>query len=379
MEINYEYDLAISFAGEDREIVRELVSILSIKGVDIFYDENEQASLWGKDLYQYLQNIYRDKARYCVIFISENYANKYWTKHELRQAQERAFLESEEYILPLRLDDAEIPGLNSTVAYMDLRVDSILEVSNVIIDKLKNINQKIKFIPPVSLKHSEGELTKIENEINESTVETYYERAKNYYNNGRREQALQELIVIINKYPIYYARTDIELSLQDEKVKEKLSILYEEKRNNFYKKLDQRIEFLKNKYINVIDKDSFENYLNSKKDIGYLQIKKLPFIHLNEVEKWPFEILDLNWETQETLNKKEEDKEIIEGENRLKTLREQRVKKNEHIEYIYFLFKFSFFLFFLFFCCFLSSGILACQITFIVKTSLLLNKSYILV
>jgi hypothetical protein len=75
-----------------------------------FFDENEKAELWGKDLYQHIESVYRDDSKFCVIFVSHSYANKLWPRHELRQAQARAFREKAEYILPVRLEDVELPG-----------------------------------------------------------------------------------------------------------------------------------------------------------------------------------------------------------------------------------------------------------------------------
>jgi hypothetical protein len=60
-------------------------------GVRVFYDFHEKAALWGKDFYQHLQVVYRDCARYCVIFVSAAYAGRVWTRHELKQAQARGF------------------------------------------------------------------------------------------------------------------------------------------------------------------------------------------------------------------------------------------------------------------------------------------------
>lgn len=133
-----EYDVALSFAGEDRAFAENLAQLLAAKRVRVFYDKYEQANLWGKDLYQHLQAIYRDKARFCVVFLSEAYARKLWTKHELRQAQARAFEENTEYILPLKIDDTEIPGINQTVGYLDLRSDPIEEVADLLLQKLNS-------------------------------------------------------------------------------------------------------------------------------------------------------------------------------------------------------------------------------------------------
>lgn len=131
-----EYDVALTFAGEDRNQAENLARKLDAVGVSVFYDVFQQADLWGKDLYQHLQVVYRDKARFCVILISKHYPAKAWTRHELKQAQARAFREENEYILPLRLDDTEIPGLNETVGYLDLRKESMDTVVDLLRTKL---------------------------------------------------------------------------------------------------------------------------------------------------------------------------------------------------------------------------------------------------
>jgi hypothetical protein len=53
------------------------------------------------------------------MIISKNYAVKHWTSHERKAAQAKAFTQNEEYILPLRLDNTEIPGLHTTVGYLN--------------------------------------------------------------------------------------------------------------------------------------------------------------------------------------------------------------------------------------------------------------------
>ena len=132
----FEYDVALSFAGEDRKYSEELYKLLTKKGVKVFYDKNETAKLWGKNLYQHFQSIYRDKARFCVIFVSHYYAEKFWSRHELEQAQTRAFKENKEYILPIRIDNTEIPGINDTRAYIDLKTTSMEEIADSVIAKL---------------------------------------------------------------------------------------------------------------------------------------------------------------------------------------------------------------------------------------------------
>ncbi len=99
---DFEYDVCLSFAGEDRPYVKETADHLKEKGIRVFYDEYKRVELWGKDLYSHLADVYQNAARYCVLFVSTNYAHKLWTNHERKNAQARAFLENREYILPVR-------------------------------------------------------------------------------------------------------------------------------------------------------------------------------------------------------------------------------------------------------------------------------------
>ena len=139
---NFEYDVCLSFAGEDRNYVDEVAKTLKSQKIKVFYDLYEQSQLWGKDLYQRLDDVYSNHARYCVIFISKAYSERLWTKHELKSAQTRAFNENEEYILPARFDDTKIPGIRDTVAYIDLRKVNSSAFAEIIIEKI-NSNPQI--------------------------------------------------------------------------------------------------------------------------------------------------------------------------------------------------------------------------------------------
>jgi hypothetical protein len=125
----YDYDVALSFAGEDRPYVNEVAELLRAYGVRVFYDVYEQHSLWGKDLYTHLDEVYRLRSRYCVMFLSRYYGEKLWTDHERKSAQARAFNERGEYLLPVRLDPTEIPGVRQTTGYLDGRALSPTDIA----------------------------------------------------------------------------------------------------------------------------------------------------------------------------------------------------------------------------------------------------------
>lgn len=131
------FDMAISFAGEDREKAKQLVSCLKKKGLSVFYDNDYQADLVGKDLYQHLHILYRDSALFFLPLISTNYIQKPWAMHELRAAQEREFRDEVEYILPIKLDDTNAPGIPVTKGYLDMRKLSPSKIATLIKQKVE--------------------------------------------------------------------------------------------------------------------------------------------------------------------------------------------------------------------------------------------------
>lgn len=133
----FEFDVALSFAGEDRAYVDAVAQALRDASVRVFYDDFEEGALWGKNLYEHLTEVYSHRARYCIIFCSAHYAEKVWPNAERRAAQERALRSKQEYILPARFDDSEIPGILDTVGYIDLRQKSPGELAAIFLSKLR--------------------------------------------------------------------------------------------------------------------------------------------------------------------------------------------------------------------------------------------------
>ena len=79
------FDVAISFAGTERELAEKLAEILRAAGIAVFYDNFYPEHLWGKNLTAFLDEIYRKRAKFCVVFVSTEYKDRKWTIHELRK------------------------------------------------------------------------------------------------------------------------------------------------------------------------------------------------------------------------------------------------------------------------------------------------------
>lgn len=139
---DFEYDVALSFAGEERYLAKRLANALRQRNINVFYDEFEESKLWGKNLFDYLSNLYENKAHFCIMFLSKHYVQKPWTRLERQSAQARAFKQKEEYILPLRIDDTPIPGILETISYLDFQNPSQQDYETV----ADNVMKKLKAI-----------------------------------------------------------------------------------------------------------------------------------------------------------------------------------------------------------------------------------------
>ncbi len=133
------FDVALSFAGEQRNYVRQVKKTLDEEGdINVFYDEDYEVELWGKDLANEFSRIYGKESERVVIFISKDYVEKGWTNHEFKSALSKVIAQKAEgYILPMRFDNSELEGLSSLVGYIDISGLKPEECARKIIVKVK--------------------------------------------------------------------------------------------------------------------------------------------------------------------------------------------------------------------------------------------------
>lgn len=133
------FDVAISFAGPERAQAEKLAQLIREAGYAVFYDDFYPEHLWGKNLAVFFDEIFRKRARFCVMFVSKVYAERKWTIHEARSAQARALEEKgDEYVLPIRVDSIELEGLLPTVGYVPI-AKGIEHIAEMLIKKLQAV------------------------------------------------------------------------------------------------------------------------------------------------------------------------------------------------------------------------------------------------
>jgi len=144
--MTFKHDFAISFAGEVKEIAENLANLLREKKATVYYDRFFEGEMLGKKLTNYFQQKFGKEARYVIILISKEYPLKDWTNWELSIARDEAKQRKEEFILPIRLDDTKILGIHDDIGFIDLRVKSIEEAVDILIEKLdlEEIDEKFE-------------------------------------------------------------------------------------------------------------------------------------------------------------------------------------------------------------------------------------------
>ncbi len=133
------WDVALSFAGAQRDYVEQVAGVLKARGVRCFYDADRQVRLWGTHLAEELPRIYARESAVVVVFVSADYAGGDWTRLERRAAFSRAVHEAGVYVLPARFDDSELPGLLGDVVAVDLRDCTPGQFADLVVAKLVDV------------------------------------------------------------------------------------------------------------------------------------------------------------------------------------------------------------------------------------------------
>ena len=154
------YEVALSFAGEQRTYVEEVARALHSRGIAVFYDEFEKVSLWGKHLHEELQSVYECRSAMSVVFVSKEWVEKAWPRHERRVILSRAIQSPDEYVLPVRFDDTIVPGLPNSVSYLRADEHSPAELASMIGEKLgiSPFEGKASDLPPPRMTSLAGEV-----------------------------------------------------------------------------------------------------------------------------------------------------------------------------------------------------------------------------
>lgn len=103
------YDLAFSFAGEQREYVEATKVACERLGLRVFYDRDMRNEWWGKSFIREQRKVYGSQTRFFVPFISMEYFAKPIPSDEFSAAMMTAVKQGDGYILPVLMGDVRVP------------------------------------------------------------------------------------------------------------------------------------------------------------------------------------------------------------------------------------------------------------------------------
>ena len=117
------FDVALSFPGEVRPLVEEVSGYLErlIGPNAYFYDNNYVSQLARPSLDVLLQDIYRNRSRLIVVFLSADYQAKNWCGIEFRAIRDIIAEREHNRIMFVRTDDGAVDGVFATDGYVDAR------------------------------------------------------------------------------------------------------------------------------------------------------------------------------------------------------------------------------------------------------------------
>lgn len=134
------YDYALSFAGVDRKLAKDLFDGLTEHEMSVFYDKNEQSRILAKNVEDYLDPIYRSEASFVVCLLSKDYPNRIWTKLESEAFKARFGAND---VIPVWFTNA-LPGMfDETSKYGGIMYDPDADHDAQVEEMVKNLVETV--------------------------------------------------------------------------------------------------------------------------------------------------------------------------------------------------------------------------------------------
>ncbi len=156
---NYKYDVALSYASEDINIVKRVNKILKEEEINVFYAPDYQSKLVGKDKDISFYRVFKKESLFVALLVSKDYIVKDDPMNEAKVAMSR----KEDCLIPIYLDkNVSLPGLDEDIIYYietneakiaDLIIEKIQEHKKVSKENTKHV------MPTVSFAHTANTVT----------------------------------------------------------------------------------------------------------------------------------------------------------------------------------------------------------------------------
>lgn len=105
---NFDYEVAISFAGEHRILAKYIAEQLENLDVPVFFDELYESNFLGRAWSKMFREIFGEKSRIVLCLLDKNHSEKIWPTFERENFTPRV---SDGDVIPVYLDDTKFVGI----------------------------------------------------------------------------------------------------------------------------------------------------------------------------------------------------------------------------------------------------------------------------
>lgn len=132
---DFDFDFAISFAGENRAIARTIADQLEVLDCSVFYDEFFEANYLGKTWHKSFMEVFSDKSRFVICLLDKYHLEKIWPTFERECFAPRV---PEAAVIPIYLDDTVFLGIPRDTVGISFRLGDTppVELANRVTDEI---------------------------------------------------------------------------------------------------------------------------------------------------------------------------------------------------------------------------------------------------
>lgn len=118
----FDFDFAISFAGENRNLARAIKTQLETLDFSVFFDELFEANYLGQAWHKTFMDIFSEKSRFVVCLLDKFHLEKIWPTFERECFLPRV---PEAAVIPVYLDDSSFPGIPKDIIGIKFSPDGV--------------------------------------------------------------------------------------------------------------------------------------------------------------------------------------------------------------------------------------------------------------
>lgn len=120
---DFDFDFAISFAGENRTLARSIKTQLEMLDFSVFFDELFEANYLGQAWHKTFMEIFSEKSRFVICLLDKFHLEKIWPTFERECFVPRV---PEAAVIPIYLDKSSFPGIPKDIVGIRFSPNGVL-------------------------------------------------------------------------------------------------------------------------------------------------------------------------------------------------------------------------------------------------------------